>query len=92
MFVWLSNGSSFTHVDSFDWISGSGSFDANKITGRVVAGLFQGPNNPAGIAGFYDYGGATTKIHVWLSDAVPTPSGTKGQAIVDYAKQFLNVP
>ncbi|MFL0250155.1 FG-GAP repeat domain-containing protein [Clostridium neuense] len=90
-YMFQSTGSSFSHNDSFDWLTGN-SYNANNLTGRVVAGLFQGPNNPAGIAGFYDYGGATTKIHVWLSDAVPTPSGTKGQAIVDYAKQFLNVP
>ena len=43
-------------------------YDANKITGRVVSGDFDGDGFRDDIAAFYDYGGGVTRIHVFRSN------------------------
>lgn len=65
LFVWLSNGSSFTHTDSFDWQSGTGSFDTNRIKG-VVSGDFDGDGR-TDIGVFYDIGSSTTRMYIFKS-------------------------
>lgn len=51
------------------WTSPTGStFDATKITGRVVNGDFDNDGYMDDIAALYDYGNSVTKIHVWIGD------------------------
>jgi len=57
----------------------STSFDATKMTGKVVAGNFDGAKNGSKntdrIAAFYDGGGSTTKLYLWtISPANRTAS------------------
>jgi hypothetical protein len=61
-------GNSVTFYDNM-WTSttyGAHSYDATKITGRVVSGDFDSDGFYDDIAAFYDYGGGVTKLHVWL--------------------------
>ena len=51
------------------WTSPTGStFDATKISGRVVNGDFDNDGYMDDIAALYDYGNSVTKIHVWIGD------------------------
>ena len=64
--VWSSNGSSFDYQDSA-WWSKTG-YPASKLTGRVVAGNFDGDKYNDNIAGFYDVGNNKSQIHTWSSN------------------------
>ncbi|ELR68079.1 intergin [Fulvivirga imtechensis AK7] len=50
------------------WTSGSGEYDANKVTGRVVSGDFDNDGYHDDIAAMYELGPGDTKIDVWLSN------------------------
>lgn len=50
-------------------------YNANKTTGRVVSGDFNGDGNVE-VAAFYDYGNAATTLHVWDSDGNKLSSAT----------------
>ncbi|MBD7910802.1 FG-GAP-like repeat-containing protein [Clostridium cibarium] len=63
--VFLSTGSSFSYPSAYGWWNETG-YDANKITGRMVAGDFNGDGKDD-IAGMYDYGNGESRIHVFLS-------------------------
>ncbi len=63
--VWLSTGSSFVYQSNSGWYSNS-QYGAERITGRMVAGDFNGDGKDD-IAAVYDYLGGNTAIHVWLS-------------------------
>jgi|GEM_PF-1934321 len=66
MHIWKSNGSSYSYLWSWD-VNG---FDANKITGRVVSGDFDGDGYKDDIAAFYDYGNQVTKAVLWRSNGL----------------------
>ncbi|AEI32620.1 integrin-like repeat-containing cell wall-associated hydrolase [Clostridium acetobutylicum DSM 1731] len=87
--VFTSTGSSFSYTNSNGWWGVSSGYDANRVTGRVVAGDFNGDGS-ADIAAFYDYGNTASRIHVFTSNAVPTPN--KGAQLVAYARTFIGVP
>ncbi|MDR1563427.1 MAG: cell wall-binding repeat-containing protein [Oscillospiraceae bacterium] len=61
--VWLSNGTKFSNI--YDWKANT-QYDAKMITGRVVAGDFNGDGKDD-IAAMYDYGKSTAKMHVFMS-------------------------
>lgn len=63
-FVYLSNGSSFTHNPV--WLYGD-SFNASRITGRFKSGDFNGDGKDD-IVDMYDYGNGTVRCFVYLSD------------------------
>ncbi|URZ08029.1 NlpC/P60 family protein [Clostridium felsineum] len=87
--VFKSTGDSFTYTGANGWWNTTG-YDANKVTGRVVAGDFNG-DKKADIAAFYDYGNSASRIHVFLSDA-DSPVSLKGEELVAYAETFIGVP
>jgi hypothetical protein len=63
--VWLSNGQKFEYAT---WHKATqGSYTASRITGRMVAGDFNG-DGKCDIAAMYDYGNSEARIHVWLSN------------------------
>lgn len=64
--IWLSTGSALNYQTANGWWSTSG-YNSNMITGRVVAGNFNGDSN-FDIAAYFDYGAAETRIHVWTSE------------------------
>jgi hypothetical protein len=64
----------------FDMVTkwNTGGYNANKITGRVVSGNFNG-NGGDDIAAFYDYGNSNARIHTWLSSGTNiTYKGSNG--------------
>ena len=63
-YVFLSNGTTFTKQLWHD--SGAGNINASCLTGRVVAGDFDG-DGKCDVAGLYDYGNADTSVVVWKS-------------------------
>lgn len=65
--TWLSNGSSFLYSGSSGWWNVSSGYDCNKITDRVVRGDFNRDGFDGDIAAFYDNGGSSTTIHVWIT-------------------------
>lgn len=65
MHVFLSTGSSFTYDNANGWWSAKG-YDANKVTGRMVAGDFNGDGKDD-VAAMYDYGNGESRIHVFKS-------------------------
>ncbi|MCR3758752.1 FG-GAP repeat protein [Clostridium felsineum] len=75
--VFTSTGDSFTYTGANGWWNATG-YDANRITGRVVAGDFDN-NGAADIATFYDYGGSASRLHVFLSDNAGSSYVTKSQ-------------
>jgi len=62
IFVWLSNGSSFSCQSWWDMPSG---YNTDNIE-HMVAGDFNGDGRDD-VAVMYDYPGSATRIHVWLS-------------------------
>ncbi len=61
--VFIGNGAGgFTRTEMYT----QNGYDADKITGRVVSGDFDGDHEWDDIAAFYDYGDGETRIHVWL--------------------------
>ncbi|MGA4722207.1 peptidoglycan DD-metalloendopeptidase family protein [Fictibacillus nanhaiensis] len=64
--VWASTGTSFSYQGPNGWWGAAG-YNANNITGKVVAGDFNS-DGKTDIGAFYDYGNSTTKIHIWLSE------------------------
>ncbi len=75
--VWRTGYYSLSYQTPLGWAAGH-SYNAAKTTGRVVSGDFDGDGKDD-IAAFYDYGGTTTRIHVWKSTgtsfAWPTTPG-----------------
>jgi len=71
--VWLSSGSDFDY-EGYDgwWQSSPGGYALSKVGDRFVAGDFNGDGKDD-VAAFYDYGSATAKIHVWLSNGSSFP-------------------
>ncbi len=69
--VWRTNssGNAFYNNNPYTyWISGSGQFDASKITSKVVAGNFSMSNQYDDIAAFYDVGAGITDLRVWRTN------------------------
>ena len=64
IYVWLSTGSGYSSMQT--WFETDGGFDASKVTGREVAGDFNG-DGKTDIAAMYDCGNAETRIVVFLS-------------------------
>ena len=64
IFTWLSNGKDFSLNWNY-WYTKSG-FNADKMTGRVVAGDFNGDGKDD-ICAFYDYGKGECRSFVWES-------------------------
>lgn len=50
-------------------VHGQSSYNATKVTGRVVSGDFDSDGYYDDIAAFYDYGIGGAKIHVWLRNS-----------------------
>jgi len=44
-------------------------YDANQITGRLVAGDFNEDGYEDDLAAFYDYGGANARLHIWENNS-----------------------
>ncbi|MEM7549484.1 MAG: T9SS type A sorting domain-containing protein [Bacteroidota bacterium] len=51
------------------WESNPGAFDANQLTGRLVAGDFVGNDGLTDIAGLRDYGNGNSKMLVWAASS-----------------------
>jgi len=68
MHVWLSNGTRFWDQGINGWWSerNPGWYNANNVTGRVVAGDFNG-DGKCDIAAFFDYGNNRTRIFRFMS-------------------------
>jgi hypothetical protein len=64
--VWQSTGSSFAGPSTAGWWW-SPSYDANKITYRVVSGDFNTDGSKDNISAMYDYGNFSAALHVWNS-------------------------
>ena len=64
--VWLSTGSSFKPWSVWWEELHEGWFVAPNVSGRMVAGDFNGDGKDD-IAVMYDHGGGTMKVHVWTS-------------------------
>ena len=65
--VWLSTGSSFNYQgDSGWWRSATNSYPATDVTGRLVAGYFDGDGR-ADITALRDYGNYHARLHVWIA-------------------------
>lgn len=66
--VFESNGKSFVTNSNYEWAIRDGNYDANKVTGRVVAGDYNS-DGLDDIAVFYDYSSTTggTRMHVFQS-------------------------
>jgi hypothetical protein len=62
--VFLSTGNNFTPFQTW-FQQGPGAYIANMVTGRMVAGDFNG-DGKADIATMYDYGNATIALHVFF--------------------------
>ena len=75
--VWKSLGDGFDEMAT-KYKSLVGDVDANRLTGRTVAGDFNNDGKDD-IAGLYDYGGATTGVIVWTS----TETGFNKESIWD---------
>jgi len=86
--VFTSTGNSFSYTDSNGWWKTDSGYDANKVTGRLVAGDFNG-DGVDDIATMYDYGNSQSAIHVFTSNAT---NGSKGKYILKYAKKFIGLP
>jgi len=56
-------GNSVTYTNNL-WTSST--YDATKVTGRVVSGDFDSDGYYDDIAAFYDYGSGVVKLHAWL--------------------------
>ncbi|MCL2165397.1 MAG: FG-GAP-like repeat-containing protein, partial [Oscillospiraceae bacterium] len=67
--VWQSTGNAFTGWTS--WRYGT-QFHASNVTGRMVAGDFNG-DGLCDIAAMYDYGSNTARMFVWLSTGSSFP-------------------
>lgn len=65
--VWHSNGSAMIYQGAWWANTGSGAtgYDANKISGRLVAGDFDEDGFEDDLAAMYDYGSNNMQIHVW---------------------------
>lgn len=61
--VFESNGASSPTFSKSTYLTLNG-YNADRITGRIVSGDFDGDNREDDIAMFYDYGGGQTRIHV----------------------------
>ncbi|MEZ4970887.1 MAG: T9SS type A sorting domain-containing protein [Flavobacteriaceae bacterium] len=64
--IWLSSTNSFILSKGNDGWWKTGGYNANKTTGRMVSGDFDG-NGFDDIAAFYDNGNSSTSLHMWLS-------------------------
>ena len=64
--VWPSTGSSFNGFYSWKESMTPGSYNADRVTGRFVAGDFNGDGKDD-LAAMYKYNGDTMKIQVWPS-------------------------
>lgn len=75
--VWKYNSISnnWSYYNSWSSPIGSG-YDATKITNRVVAGDFDRDGKEDDIAAFYDYGGGSTKIHVFQFSGITSVTYT----------------
>ena len=71
--IWSANNGQMDYRGSWYANSGSGptGYNANQITGRVVVGDFDNDEARDDLAVFYDYGNATTRIHVFSGDNTP---------------------
>ncbi|MFM7021852.1 MAG: thiol protease/hemagglutinin PrtT [Flavobacteriales bacterium] len=65
--VWQSTGSSFVGPATEGWWN-SPTYDAKRITGRVVSGDFNSDDVKDNIVAFYEYGGLSLAAHVWKSN------------------------
>lgn len=65
--VWSAIGGAMVYQGVWYTNSGSGptGYNAQQVAGRVVAGDFDNDGKRDDLAVFYDYGGATTEIHVF---------------------------
>lgn len=63
--VFKSDGNEFNSQGTNGWLT-LNSYDATKITGRVVSGDFDG-DQLMDLAALYDYGGNNSRIHVFKS-------------------------
>ncbi len=71
MHIWKSNGGgagTTTFAYSWIWEPAATTYDANKITDRVVSGDFDNDGKYDDIVAFYDYGSGGTKMHFWKSN------------------------
>ncbi len=64
--VWLALGNGLSDPQNW-YIEPSTEYNAQRVNGRLVAGDFNGDGKDD-IAGMYDYGNNTVRIHVWLSN------------------------
>ncbi len=65
--VWLSAGGAFNYQSNSGWWqSGAGQYSAPSVTGRLVAGDFDGDQR-ADIAAMYDYDQGRARLHTWLA-------------------------
>jgi YD repeat-containing protein len=65
--VWISSGTEFQYQWSNGWWSSNiGAYTASSITGRVVAGDYNG-DGKGDISTLYNYGNGYLRIHVWIS-------------------------
>lgn len=62
--TFLGQGSSFLYPSPSGYWNSTG-YDANSVTGRVVAGDFINGNKVSDIGAFYNYGGGDTRLHIW---------------------------
>ena len=83
MHVWLSTGSAFTFQGTTGWWNTTG-YDANKLTGRVVAGDFNRNGTQNEITGFYDYD--------YLCGALRTNVWQQSGATFSYLNNSLGYP
>ena len=86
--TFLSNGSKFIYPSGYGWWKDTG-YNANKITGKVVSGDFNGSGGED-VAAFYDYENSQTRIHVFLANT-NTNSGESAsrQALLNVAKSQI---
>ncbi|MFX0549391.1 NlpC/P60 family protein [Hathewaya histolytica] len=85
--VWTSSGNNFNYSNGANgWWGVDRGYDANRITGRVVSGDFNG-DGTCDIAAIHSYFPGSTKIHVWTSKV-----NSRQNQVVQYAKKFLGRP
>ncbi|MDR0883636.1 MAG: Ig-like domain-containing protein [Oscillospiraceae bacterium] len=62
--TWTSTGTKFNGW--YNWREETGGYHANQVTGRIVAGDFNGDGKDD-VAAMYDYGEGTAKMHIFMS-------------------------
>lgn len=68
--VWLSNGNNFTpngYALTFWTTNGINSYNANKVTNKIVSGDFNNDGKDD-ITAMYDYGFGNSRLHCWISN------------------------